>query len=133
MAIAEKILDFGKNKGQALGACEQSYITWLAQHPMRLREDHRHFSVAAIALLEERKGKVEIPEEAFLNNFKKAADQVFYSHGDMFVVAHVGSGYYASVNGEEIACAADEATAIKKALHRTGYVQEVVAKLQASA
>ncbi len=54
MAISEKILDFGKNKGTALGACEISYLKWLATHPMRLRSDHRHFAIAAKALLEKK-------------------------------------------------------------------------------
>lgn len=63
MAICEKILDFGKHKGKALGGCETSYIKWLAQHPKRLREDHRHFAIAAKALLEQKKKKVQSEED----------------------------------------------------------------------
>lgn len=49
--IANKILDFGKNKGQALGKCKESYLKWLSVHEKVLRSDHRHFAVAAKALL----------------------------------------------------------------------------------
>lgn len=57
MAISEKILDFGKNKGKALGACEESYLKWLAAHARVLRSDHRHFAIAAKALLEQKEAK----------------------------------------------------------------------------
>lgn len=50
-----KVLDFGKNNGKVLAACEESYIIWLSLHEKVLAERNRWASRDAKIILERAK------------------------------------------------------------------------------
>lgn len=131
MAISEKILDFGKNKGKALGACGQSYIKWLAQHPKRLREDHRHFAIAAKALLERKGEKVEKKGQVTEEQFVSAVYAAFRARKVTEIKIYPEDGKWVfAVCNQEVATANDKMTAFKKAIHAYGLLKDVMKILE---
>ena len=50
-----KVLDFGKNNGKVLAACEESYLVWLSRHEKVLAERNRWASRDAKFILERAK------------------------------------------------------------------------------
>ena len=50
-----KVLDFGKNNGKVLAACEESYLIWLSRHEKVLAERNRWASKDAKIILERAK------------------------------------------------------------------------------
>jgi|SRR5437588_11196562 len=121
-----KVLDFGKHSGKVLADCEASYIRWLARHERVLAERNRWASRDARFILE-RKKAVEITVEALA----KATRDVIYGEGKAMSLFQVPGGWKFAIDGEQVAADVDQATCIKKGLHRSGYLQKVVAKLSA--
>ena len=69
-----------------------------------------------------------------LEQLEKAASEVFQAHGESVKLAYEaydveGQWVFSNNTRQWVAVDADKATCIKKALHRSGYLQEVAAKL----